>query len=73
MDDWLQERGLPTPSFDKDGPIDLKIDPPNIQKARAIAMEASLELNDLLMGPTMLLRPVVRRVPHPQAVQISDL
>ncbi|KAF2237623.1 O-methyltransferas-like protein [Viridothelium virens] len=59
VDDWLQQHSLPTPSFDKDGPVDLQIDSHDIQQARVTAMEASLELNDLLVGPTMLLRPVL--------------
>ncbi|KAI9686629.1 MAG: hypothetical protein M1822_003640 [Bathelium mastoideum] len=59
VDNWLKERRLPTPSFDKDGPVDFGIDAPEIQQARMIVMESSLELHDLLLGPSMLLRPVL--------------
>ena len=59
VDGYLQERGLPFPSFDVDGPVDFKIETDEIQEARNAAMEASLELYDLLLGPSMCLRPVV--------------
>ncbi|KAL9119188.1 MAG: hypothetical protein Q9187_004259 [Circinaria calcarea] len=59
VDGYLRERHLPFPSFDEDGPVDLKIESDEIQKARTTAMEASLELYDLLLGPSMCLRPVL--------------
>ena len=59
VDGYLRERDLPFPSFDEDGPVDFKIESDEIQKARTVAMEASLELYDLLLGPSMCLRPVV--------------
>ena len=59
VDSYLRERGLPLPSFDVDGPVDFKIESDEIQEARTAAMEASLELHDLLLGPSMCLRPVV--------------
>ena len=63
IDNWLAEHHLPTPSFDKDGPVDFGIDVPEIQQARMIVMESSLELHDLLAGPAMYLRSVVGRGP----------
>ena len=59
LDGYLQEHSLPSPSFDEDGPVDLSIESDEIQKARVMAMEASLELYDLLLGPALCLRPVV--------------
>lgn len=59
VDEYLQRKGLPSPSFDEDGPVDFKIDDEDIQKAREVALESSLELHELLLGPALLLRPVV--------------
>ncbi|MCJ1369595.1 hypothetical protein MMC20_000807 [Loxospora ochrophaea] len=59
LDGYLQEHSLPSPSFDEDGPVDLSIESDEIQKARVMAMEASLELYDLLLGPALCLRPVL--------------
>ena len=59
VDHYFRERGLPSPSFNEDGPVDFKIESDEIQVARTTAMEASLELYDLLQGPSMCLRPVV--------------
>ena len=60
VDGHLRSNNLPQPSFDVDGPLDLKMKPAEIEAARLSAIEASMELQDLLLGPTMLLRPVVR-------------
>jgi len=60
VDSYLRERNLPLPSFNEDGPVDFQIESEEIQRARTGAMEASLELYDLLQGPSMCLRPVVR-------------
>ena len=60
---YLVEHRLPLPSFDEDGPIDLNLESEDIQDARTSVMEASLELHDLLLGPSMCLRPVVC-LPH---------
>lgn len=59
VDEYLRKHHLPFPSFDEDGPVDFKIESDEVQNARTIAMEASLELHDLLLGPSMCLRPVV--------------
>ena len=59
VDGYLREHNLPFPSFDEDGPVDFKLQSEEIQDARTAAMEASLELHDLLLGPSMCLRPVV--------------
>lgn len=59
VDAHFHDHHLPLPSFDEDGPVDFQIQSQDIQDARAMAMEASLELHDLLLGPSMCLRPVV--------------
>lgn len=61
IDDYLRSHGLPSPSFDVDHPADLGIpgEAIDIDNARKSALEASIELQDLLQGPTSLLRPVV--------------
>lgn len=54
VDNYLAEKGLPHPSFEVDGPIDLGL-PPEIEESRARVLEASQELNDLLQEPRDLL------------------
>lgn len=60
VDGHLRSNNLLQPSFDIDGPLDLDIKSPEVEAARISAIEASIELQDLLLGPTMLLRPMVR-------------
>lgn len=59
VDEYLQTKGLPSPSFDEDGPVDFGIESEEVRKACDAARESSLELHDLLLGPAMCLRPVV--------------
>ena len=59
VDHYLQSKNLPSPSFHVDGPVDFQIEDGEIQKARETALDASLELHQLLLGPTMCIRPVV--------------
>lgn len=54
VDSYLAERGLPCPSFEADGPVDLAL-PPEIEKSRTVVLQASQELNDLLQGPRDLI------------------
>lgn len=42
--------------------LEFQKDAPEIEKARIAAIEASMELQDLLTGPIQLLRPIVRPV-----------
>ena len=60
VENYLQSRGLPLPSFSEDGPVDFGIRSEEVAKARERAIDASLELHNLLLGPTMCLRPVMR-------------
>ena len=61
VDNYLESHGLPGPSFDVDAPLDLGIpqEATDIEDARKVTLEATIELQDLLQGSTSLLRPVV--------------
>ena len=59
VDNYLSGKGLPSPSFDEDGPLDLGIEAEDVKKASEVARESSLELHDLLLGPALCLRPFV--------------
>jgi hypothetical protein len=59
VDDYLSSKGLPSPSFDERGPLDLGIEAEEVRKASEVARESSLELHDLLLGPALCLRPLV--------------
>lgn len=60
VDEYLQSHDRPSPSFDVDCPPDLGIPPDatDIEEARMEAIEASIELQELLQGPANLLRPI---------------
>lgn len=60
VDEYLQSHDRPSPSFDVDCPPDLGIPPhaTEIEEARMEAIEASIELQELLQGPASLLRPI---------------
>ena len=58
VEDYLRSNNLPFPSFDVDGPVDLKLSP-EIDSARVAAIEASIELQELLQGPVEALKPMV--------------
>ena len=70
VDKYLQSNNLPEPSFDIHGPLDMEIQSADVEAARIAAIEASMELQDLLLGPTMLLRPVV--CPLPTLLALRD-
>ena len=61
LEGYLNENNLPFPSFDVDGPVKINYssDAPEIEAARTAAVEASIELHDLLQGPILALRPMV--------------
>ncbi|PWY87083.1 O-methyltransferas-like protein [Aspergillus sclerotioniger CBS 115572] len=61
IDDYLQRNGLPTPSFDEDGPVDLGLSG-DLVTAREEALASILELQNLLLGPTLCLLPVYNGV-----------
>lgn len=61
LDTYMRTNGLPTPSFDEDGPEELGLnDSIEAKNARETALAATLELHELLLGPGDLLRPIVR-------------
>lgn len=59
LDAYLNENNLPFPSFEEHGAVDFGIKSQEVEGARVAAMEAAIELHDLLLGPAMLTRPVV--------------
>lgn len=59
IDSYLQHNQLPSPTFDEDGPIDLKLPSGKLSAARDSVLDATAELHDLLLGPALCLRPVV--------------
>ena len=54
IDRYLSAHGLPYPSFDIDNPTRLQLSE-DIETARSITLDASLELYNLLLGPKELL------------------
>ena len=54
IDRYLSQHGLPHPSFDVDGPMRLQLSE-DVEAARSITLDASLELYNLLLGPKELL------------------
>jgi len=64
VDRYLQEHDLPSPSFEENGPVDFEIESKDIQDARTVAIDASMELHELLLGPSLCLRPVVSFLLH---------
>ena len=62
IDSFLRSRNLPFPSFDADAPLDLRL-PKELKSARNLAVDATIELKELLLGPKeLLLSNVVRSV-----------
>ena len=59
VDSYLTLNGLPQPSFEVNGPLDLRIKSEEVEAIRIAAIEASVELQELLLGPKILIRPVV--------------
>ena len=63
VNEFLEANSLAQPSFHVDGPVDFNIKSADVEASRMAAIEATMELQDLLLGPTMLLRPIVRIAP----------
>ncbi|KAL6715591.1 hypothetical protein ACLMJK_006552 [Lecanora helva] len=61
LDEYLRTQGLPSLSFDLDGLSEFEVlkEHPEIENARVAALEATIELQDLLQGTTALLGPTV--------------
>lgn len=58
--DYLLENNLSFPSFSVDGPLNLGITSPEVEKSRHVAIDALQELLDLLQGPVTCMTPNVR-------------
>jgi len=57
VDEYLASNGLPTPSFEVDGPEVVPIPPQelNVLAAQDKAIGSTLELHELMKGPTEML------------------
>ena len=64
VNSYLASKALPSPSFDENGPVDFQLSP-EIEAARIAAIDATTELQALLLGPVDLLRPIVSRSSYP--------
>ncbi|KAL9619983.1 MAG: hypothetical protein Q9160_005452 [Pyrenula sp. 1 TL-2023] len=62
VEQHLMSKGLPQPSFLPDGPTNMRIDLPDIEKARFAAIGAAMEIQDLLQGPVALINPMMTPV-----------
>lgn len=56
IDVYLKENSIPAPSFEEDGLVDFPRLPEDIQKARLEVVRATVELKDLIVGPTESVR-----------------
>lgn len=59
VDGHLKSNNLLQPSFDIDGPLKMELEVKEAKAAHISAIEASMELQDLLLGTKTLLSPVV--------------
>jgi hypothetical protein len=68
VDSYLKAKNLPGPTFDVDGPtfLDIDSDGEHVEEARVKALEAAVELVDLLSGPLATLRPLVCDIRYPE-------
>ncbi|KAL4871199.1 S-adenosyl-L-methionine-dependent methyltransferase [Aspergillus spectabilis] len=56
IDAYLQKEHLPSPNFDEDGPSELNLSSGDLAKARDDVLGATLELHQLILGPSLCLR-----------------
>lgn len=59
VEQHLISTGLPQPSFLPDGPTNMRIESPDVEKARLAAIGAAMEIQDLLQGPVACINPMV--------------
>jgi hypothetical protein len=55
FDRWIRDNNRPQPSFSADGPLFDDSFPPEIESARVLIQDASLELSELVQGPRAVL------------------
>lgn len=58
LENYFESNNLPQPSFEEHAPAELPLSP-EMQVVRQQAVDDATELQDLLIGPAMLIRPVV--------------
>ncbi|KAL3422651.1 o-methyltransferase [Phlyctema vagabunda] len=56
LNGYLRDRGLPTPGFDIDSPLNFPSLPADIKRARESVVQATKDLNDLVTGPEESIR-----------------
>lgn len=54
VDNYLNAKGLTTPSFDIDAPAELRL-PPDVEQARQVVLDSTDELHRLILGPKQYL------------------
>lgn len=54
VDNYLNAKGLKTPSFDIDAPAELRL-PPDVEQARQVVLDSTDELHRLILGPKQYL------------------
>ena len=69
----MRHNGLPSPIFDENGSVHFRIESRAIEEARVIAIDSTPELHQLLLGPALCFRPVVRMVQEPAHFLCSSL
>ena len=60
-DQWFASKGIPSPSFDQDLSFSVTV-PEHIAQAREQVIEASAELQALMLGPAGFLQQQMREV-----------
>ncbi|PYH84529.1 O-methyltransferas-like protein [Aspergillus uvarum CBS 121591] len=68
---YLQENDIQSPSFDEDGPVELRLSG-HMLAAREEVLSSTLEHHNLFLGPSNCLRPVLNGVSL-QAIYIFDI
>ena len=64
FDNWLTSHGIPSPSFGIETPPKLQV-PKDIAQARQAVVEATIELQALMLGPVGHLQHQTRDVSYP--------
>ena len=66
IDNYLAQNRLPLPGFDVDAPVGLEL-PENLEAVRQNVLNATAELQELLLGPKEHLYSLDQGVIHPSS------
>ncbi|KAI1080192.1 S-adenosyl-L-methionine-dependent methyltransferase [Whalleya microplaca] len=72
VESYFREKGLPTPSFDVDAPSDFPKMPDDIMKSRREVIQATQELQDLMVGPRESVRWMAWDFMRTQSLQLIN-